>query len=355
MKKIVLLLLLAIGYESLMSQLKYVDAAIFPLYGKVDDSTETRYERLPARLKNVSRDPVWRLGKNTAGLAIRFRTNSKTIGARWETLNNTVMNHMPFVAIKGLDLYCYQNGHWQFVNSGRPIDKSTSATIISNLDGSFREYMLYLPLYDGLVSLEIGVDSLAEIATPDLDFPTRQKPLVFYGTSITQGACASRPGMAYPSQIGRLLNRETINLGFSGNGQLDIEIAHLMTQVDASIYVLDFVPNVTVEQIKEKLEPFVEILRRQQPQIPILLVENAIFPHSLFDTSITHYLPAKNRALKQVYLDLKKKGYSKLYYLDSKNLIGNDFDATVDGIHFTDFGFYRFVEKVLPAIERRIK
>ena len=132
-------------------------------------------------------------------MAIRFRSNSTTIAAKWEALINFHMNHMTDTGAKGLDLYCLQkNGEWRFVNSGRPNGKTNQATIIANMQPEEREYMLYLPLYDGLVSLSIGIDSLATIDQPLIDYPIRQKPIVFYGTSILQGGCASRPGMFRP-------------------------------------------------------------------------------------------------------------------------------------------------------------
>ena len=200
------------------AQLVYHDASKFPLLGKATEATGARYERLPDSLKNISRAPLWNLSRNSAGMAIRFRSNSTTIAAKWEALINFHMNHMTDTGAKGLDLYCLQkNGEWRFVNSGRPNGKTNQATIIANMQPEEREYMLYLPLYDGLVSLSIGIDSLATIDQPLIDYPIRQKPIVFYGTSILQGGCASRPGMAHTNIISRRLNRECINLGFSGN------------------------------------------------------------------------------------------------------------------------------------------
>ena len=219
------------------AQLVYHDASKFPLLGKATEATGARYERLPDSLKNISRAPLWNLSRNSAGMAIRFRSNSTTIAAKWETLINFHMNHMTDTGAKGLDLYCLQkNGEWRFVNSGRPGGKTNQATIIANMRPEEREYMLYLPLYDGLVSLSIGVDSLATIDQPLIDYPIRKKPVVFYGTSILQGGCASRPGMAHTNIISRRLNRECINLGFSGNALLDLEVAKVIAEVDASVF-----------------------------------------------------------------------------------------------------------------------
>ena len=169
------------------------------------------------------------------------------------------------------------------------------------MKGIGTEYMLYLPLYDGLENLEIGVKSTATISNPLVDSPRREKPVVFYGTSITQGGCASRPGMAYPNQLSRMLDRQIINLGFSGNGQLDLEIAEVMADIDASCFVMDCLPNVTVSQMDEKYFRFLEIIREKKSDIPILLVETILFPHMYFDQTVFLLLKEKNATLQKIF------------------------------------------------------
>ena len=132
---------------STQAQLLYRDASVFPLLGKATDATLTRYERLPASLESVSRKPLWDLGRNSAGLALRFRSNSTCIGAKWEVRDNRSMNHMTPTGIKGLDLYCLQDGKWVFAGSGRPQGKVNEATIVKNMDPEEREYLLYLSLH----------------------------------------------------------------------------------------------------------------------------------------------------------------------------------------------------------------
>jgi lysophospholipase L1-like esterase len=334
-------------------QIKYYDAAPFPLIGKITDQTETRYERLPAYLKDKTRPRVWQLGKNTSGLAIRFRSNSTSISAKWDLYEDVSMNHMTATGIKGLDLYAWTKDHWQFVNTGRPTSKTNEQTIIANMSAEEREYLLFLPLYDGVSSLSIGIDSTATILQPVLNYPDTKHPVVCYGTSITQGGCASRPGMSYSNILMRRFNREFINLGFSGNGQLDYEIAGMMAKRhDVSLFVLDFIPNVSTQQIKEKTEKFVRILREENPKTPILLVESVIFPHSYFDQSMHQLLIEKNNALREEYKKIKQHGCKNIYYLSSDHFLGKDGDATVDGIHLTDLGFERFSEKLYKGIKK---
>lgn len=333
------------------AQLIYYDASQFTLLGKATADTETLYERLPQRFKSISRPPVWTLGKNTAGLAVRFASNTTTVSLKWTVLQEVAMNHMTPTGIRGLDLYCLVNGKWTFVNSARPsmTGKETTTNIISNMEQLEREFMLYLPLYDGVVSLEIGVDSLATITKEKVGLPQREKPIVAYGTSILQGGCATRPGMAHTNTLSRWLDREIINLGFSGNGQLDYEIAELIAEVDASIFILDFMPNVSVEQIKEKMAKFYSIIRAKHPTTPIIFIEDPIFTFSDFDLSARKRIDALNDALHLEYNKLKVED-SNILLLSSKDMIGHDSEATVDGIHFTDLGFLRYAEYLYPTL-----
>ena len=355
MKTFAILAALLLCAFSVNSQTVYYDASEFPLYGKATDASATRYERLPDSLRNICSQPLWELGQNSAGLAIRFRSNSTSVSAKWEVLLDRNMNHMTPTGIKGLDLYCYQDGKWVSVNSARPTGKVNHATIIANMVPQEREYMLYLPLYDGLTSLLIGVDSLAMIDQPAINYPVREKPVVMYGTSILQGACASRAGMAHTNILSRWLNRECINLGFSGQGQLNLEIAEVIANVDAGCFVLDFVPNATVDQMNERFYDFYNIIRQKHPTTPIILLEDPIFTHSHFNQPIAKEISRKNETINRLYVELIEKGDKNIYFISSKDMIGDDNEATVDGIHFTDLGMMRYAELVYPVIKQCIK
>lgn len=153
--------------------------------------------------------------------------------------------------------------------------------------------------------------------------------------------------MSYTNILTRWMNREFINLGFSGNGQLDYEIADVMAKrKDAALFILDFIPNVTEEKIKDRTKNFVNIIRKENPNTPILLVESIIFPHSVFSTETANILSVKNNALRAEYEEMKKNGDKNLYYLNSNNLMNEDGEGTVDGIHLTDLGF-QFIAKAL--------
>ena len=341
---------------SASAQIVYHDAAQFPLYGKATQETLTRYERLPAKLQDTLRKELWDLGRNSAGQTIRFRTNSTTIKVKWESLNKFGMAHMTAVGVRGLDLYGYDEGRWYYAGTAFPVGKETETTLVKNMSGEEREYMLHLSLYDGVSSLTIGVDSLATITAPQMEFPSRERPLLFYGTSILQGGCANRPGMAHTNILSRWLGVECINLGFSGNARLDVEIAEVIAAVEnPGVIVLDFLPNVTVAQLKEKFHAFYKIVRQAHPQTPILLVENPYFPNGRFNQEVSKGYKEKNEVLHGFYKQLCKEGDKNVYFFSAKNILGNDGEATVDGCHFTDLGFMRYATELAPTLKKLMK
>ncbi|MBD5425622.1 MAG: hydrolase [Bacteroides sp.] len=343
------------------ADIKWHSADSLPLLGKgVDDAvTSTRYQRLPDSLKTkVKRDAVYYLSTQPAGMAIRFASDAPAINVKWNSLYKVEMNHMTPTGIRGLDLYTMlPDSSWTFVNSARPDlnSKSSNALVIANMEPVMREYMLYLPLYDGIDSLYIGIDGDYTLKAPAISLPDVEKPIVFYGTSLLQGACSSRPGIAHTNQIARRLNRQTINFGFSGNGQLDPEVADVIAAIpDPSMYVLEFVPNVNEEQIDTLMIPFVEIIEKAHPGIPILFVEDPQFPHGRFDRNMRHEIDYRNYLMKQKYDQLAAR-YPNLHFLSSADITGHDNEAYIDGIHFTDLGFIRYSDILEPILRSIIE
>ena len=324
-----------------------------PLLGTMAQNATKAYSRLPDSLENRVRKDVWDLGKNSAGLAIRFRSDASALGFKWKAMNKFNMNHMTPTGIRGMDLYALDSDGktWETVTSVRPLMNShtTETVAISDMKPEMREYMLYLPLYDGIDSIYIGTDSAAVLLQPNVNLPIREKPLVMYGTSILQGGCASRAGMVHTSILGRMFNREVINLGFSGNAQLDPEIAMLIAQSDPSLIVLDMLPNCMKEQLEEKLVPFYDIIRASHPQVPIIMVESPIFPIMKWNMETLQTITEKNETLAKIFAELKKKD-SNLYYFEGKDVL-KDREGTVDNYHLTDLGFKEFANNMYPMIK----
>lgn len=327
------------------------DISGMPVLGTLAPDASKAYSRLPDSLEQAVRPDLWALGLNSAGLSIRFRSDATDIGASWKALNKFSMNHMTPTGIRGMDLYVLEpDSGWTTVASARPSMSShnSKSLIMDNMPRRMREYMLYLPLYDGVDSIYILTDSAAVVQAPAVDLPRREKPIVMYGTSILQGGCATRPGMVHTSILERMFNREVINLGFSGNARLDYEIARLMASADASLYVLDTLPNCSAELLEERLENFVKILRESRPDTPILFVESPMFPAHRFSTEVHETLTHKNLVLREIY-DRIAAGDPNVHYMTSDRVL-SDPEATVDNYHLTDLGFVQFARSMQPVV-----
>ncbi|HOF40016.1 MAG TPA: SGNH/GDSL hydrolase family protein [Candidatus Hydrogenedentes bacterium] len=332
--------------------LLWYDAANLPIDGKGWNDVAACYDRLPARAEGVVRPPVWNLSRDSAGLAIRFQTDSPAIAARWVLRDsNLAMPHMPATGVSGLDLYVKLADRWMWVANGRPSQVTMQASLVTGIPEGMREYLLYLPLYNGVTSVHIGINPDSVLAAPPERSETTRSPVLFWGTSITQGGCASRPGMAYPSIVGRMMDRPTINLGFSGNGKLEPEMAAFIAELDVAVFVLDCCPNLKPEEIAERTEPVVQVLREAHPDTPIVLMENIIYQSGYFLPGTRRAYEAKNAELKAAYERLTAAGVTNLHYIPCDNLLGDDAEATVDGTHATDLGFQRMAEAVTPILK----
>lgn len=358
MKRIILIFISAAVPLLLFSQnnsqngnkLKYYGKESFLLEGTVfnDSVKENFYDRFPLSYKDKVRGPVWSLSRNSAGLSVRFLTNSSSIGVKWELISDSKMNHMAETGIKGIDLYYRTGRGWEYVNTARPQGKSNEYLLISGLSPEMREYRMYLPLYDGVKKLEVGIDSMGSIKKAS---PGTGKPIVFYGTSITQGGCASRPGMAHTNIISRKLDIDCINFGFSGNGKMEEPVSVLMSGIDALFYVIDGTNNMQPGDIHKSAIPLVETIRKKQPSIPIVFVEGLNDEKERLSDK-PGYMTERNNALKEEYKKMKEKGFKNVFYIEIDDAKGTDHEATVDGVHLTDLGFYRYADFLINKFRK---
>jgi hypothetical protein len=332
----------------------WYDLRLLDVEGKGWEATRAPYDRLPAKADKMVRGPVWGLSRHSTGMCARFVTDATAIQARWTvTSDRLAMPHMPATGVSGLDLYTRltPDGSWQWLGIGRPTQAPTNtATLVSGLSPGKREFLLYLPLYNGVSSVEIGIPKGSTLAKGPHRPAERQKPIVFYGTSITQGGCASRPGMVHTAILGRKLNRPVINLGFSGNGKMDLEVAQLLAELDPAVYVIDCLPNMAAKDVEERAEPFVRILLKAHPKTPILLVEDRTYANAGALESLRQRQAASRAALRKVYDKLVAEKAGSLHYLPGDKLLGDDGEATVDGSHPTDLGFVRQADAFQPAL-----
>lgn len=337
--------------------LTWIDARALPMEGCGWPAEAARYHRLPPRAQAVVRDPVWSLASHTAGMAIRFMTDAEVIHVRWRLRHKELsMAHMPASGMSGVDLYGYHDGAWRWAGCGIPQAIETSAPMGGALLPGRREYLLYLPLYNGIESLAIGIRPDATIgpATWRSDGGSAHKPFVIYGTSIVQGGCTSRAGMGYPETLARLMDRPSINLGFSGNGPMDLEMADFLGEIEVAAYVIDCLPNMTPDSVGERTIPFLSRLRAARPHTPILIVENIAYQRAFLQPAGTAGHEAKNAVLRNRLDTLRRQGMSGFQLVEAEPLLGTDGLGTVDGTHPNDLGFHRMAHALAPILQSLI-
>lgn len=310
------------------------------------------YDRLPAKAESIVRKPLWDLSKNSAGLQLRFITDAREIIVQYAVAGNLQMPHMPATGVSGIDLYAKdKNGSWLWA-AGNYSFGDTITYRFTNLSPEEREYVLYLPLYNTVKWMQIGVPKENAFAV----LPARkEKPIVVYGTSIAQGACASRPGLAWTNIVSRRFNQPVINLGFSGNGRLEPELINLLTEIDAGVYVLDCLPNMTasympVAELKKRLVHAVLQLQAKRPSTPILIAEHDGYTDGGINPVRYKAYTEVNKAVKEVFASLSAQGIKNIYLL-TKAEINQGIETMVDGTHPNDIGMMRYAD----AYEKKLK
>lgn len=310
--------------------------------------------RLPVKLKDSYRKPVWNLAQQPSGGRIRFVTNSTTLAIRLEYPHGADMQNMHAFGQTGVDLY-QGNRYWGTAVAARNskpgvVQEHTFYKDQSRVD---RESTLYLPLYVPVKILGVGVDADAEIKAPSTF--ALKKPVVFYGTSITQGGCASRSGLSYEAILGRELNVDFINLGFSGNGIGEPEMARTVASIDAAMFVLDFAHNnPTLESFKQAFDPFIAAIRAAHPQTPILLM-TPIYDARMESWAPRPLLDEMRVLIRQVAARRIAAGDMNLQVVEGIDLLGSSSgDSLVDGTHPNDRGFQAMADGLAVTIARTL-
>jgi len=340
------------------------DSSSFVIEGQAwPDKVASTYHRLPKQAEGVVREWVWNLGKHSAGLSIRFRSDAESITVRYKVKGNHAMPHMPATGVSGVDLYGKtSDGDWRWYR-GKYSFADTIQYRYSNIDpkekyhNKGREYQLYLPLYNEVEWLEIGVPEDAVLESLPLRL---EKPVVVYGTSIAQGGCASRPGMAWTSILGRKLDRPLINLAFSGNGRMEEEVINFITEIDAKIFVLDCLPNLgatkdrSLDEVRQLLISGVKQIRTKRPSTPILLVEHDGYSDGAVDADRYKTYTDLNRIAKEAFAQLQSEGVRDIHLL-TKEELNLSMESFVDGTHPTDLGMVEYAVAYEKKVRQVIK
>jgi hypothetical protein len=306
------------------------------------------YYRLPESVEGKVSNDVWSWSKCSSGLAVQFRTSSSRIAVRWTLPSDQLgLGMLESTSCSGLDLYVQGTEGWRWLNSAAPVAQSNETILVDEASESERTFLLLLPLYNQLQSLEIGV---AEGATFLQDEADADRPLVFYGTSITQGAFATRPGATLPAIMRFRLDRETVNLGFFGSARMEVEMASTLAEVDSGAYVIEPIANMIGLNVKERAYEFLMRLLEKQPDTPIILMEHPDYRMDLFPDAPLPGFKRGNRALRAAFDQVLAEGATNLYYVASEGIVVGDGKGTVDGIHATDLGFERIADALEPVL-----
>ena len=309
---------------------------------------ERRFCRLPVDALPDMSEAVRTLAWHTPGGMGRFRTDSSTIAIKVELPAVVDMPHMPRTGNSGFDLYLGGGKEKRFLNTARPRTNESvyEALLVDGLDRGMREWTLNFPLYNGVNRVLVGLDADAEVEPPS-PF-TVEKPLLFYGSSITQGGCASRPGNAYTHILARWLDANLVNLGFSGGAKGEPGMARLIATMDMSVFIMDYDYNApSAEHLEQTHEAFFRIVREARPELPAVIVSSPSV-----DTNPSRWVE-RREIVRRTYENAVRRGDSKVWFVDGETLFGTtDRDGcTVDGCHPNDLGFLRMAKAIRSSVE----
>jgi hypothetical protein len=332
------------------ANLDWYDVKTWGVEGRIlgDQERLSWFDRLPSSAKSKVTSNVWNLSRDSAGMMARFKTDAKSIHVHYKlTKEKLGLPHMPATGVSGVDLYARDgDGKWKWVQVSKPATQEVKAEIINGLAPGEREYAAYLPLYNGVEFMSIGVPKGSKIE----GLSPREKPIVFYGTSITHGASASRPGMVHTAILGRRLDMPVVNLGFSGNGRMDKEVGEYLIQIDAAAFVIDCLPNMNPADVTKKCIPLVQQLRVAKPTTPIFLVEDRRFTNDWILPAKHQFHTDNHAALRAAYDTLVKDGVKGLHYIPGDELYGTDTEGATDASHANDLGFMRQADVFEPIL-----
>ena len=327
---------------------RYTNARDLTLIGKIFPD-ELGYHRVDTAVYSTLPPAVKRLLTHSAGLAIRFSTNSTYIAAKWCVTPTRQYTNMTPIVNKGLDLYIKRNGKWQAAAVGRPDSLCSSSTLIRNMDSSVKECLLYMPLYDELKHLEIGVSPEAAIQPSEDPFKHR---VIVYGSSIVHGASAARPGLAYPSKLSRETGWHFLNMGMSGSAKMEKAVADMLAGAEADAFVLDCVPNTSPEDIEARTAYLVNTIRAAHPGKPVIVVGTVLRQTGFFDRVVGERVRRQNEQIREEFNKLIAEGVQDIYFIAGEDLLGHDHEGTTDGLHPNDLGFERMVQILKPELTK---
>lgn len=323
----------------------------FRLYGIYHDGE--LYRRLPEEIAKNTNPGVHALSTNTAGGRLRFITDSPYIAIKVILPHNTLFAHMPLTGIAGFDMYVRTEKGYEVTKTFIP-----HHSFKDNYEGVHdftgerceRDITLNFPLYNNVYELYIGYEEGSVLkAAPEY---TRKAPIVFYGSSITQGGCASRPGNAYTAIVSRKYDIDHINLGFSGNGKGEKIMADYIAGLNMSVFVLDYDHNANSnEHYEETHEPFFKAVRAKNPDLPIIIMTRPKYKDKLQPFEYGRLAIAK-----RTYDNAVASGDKNVYFIPGYELMEDAGEnGCVDFTHPTDYGFFSMAKRLSVELDKILK
>ncbi len=318
---------------------------VFELCGVYHNGTS--YTRMPTDVAESVSVGVTALHRNTAGGRLRFYTDSSTITLAAVSDFITGMPHFTHIGANGFDLYLDGKPQGSFYAFWRQ-EGDAYYLLVTKVLPHPGEVEIYFPLYANVVDLKVGVEKGSVISPTQKPFAI-EKPVVFYGSSITQGGCATRSGMSYEGIVCRALGLDHVNLGFSGNAKGEAEMAEYIASLDMSMFVFDYDHNAwSVEHLRETHKPFFDTIRAARPDIPIIMMSAPICDR---DRAFSKRL----EVVKETYEDAMYGGDKNVYFLSGDDLlsdVGNE--GLIDNCHPTDLGFWSMAHALLPVMKKAL-
>ncbi len=322
--------------------------ARFDLYGVIPPQNgDEKFLRMPEEVADKANDGVKSLNACTAGGRLRLKTDSEYIAVHAELTRISKMPHMAFTGSLGFDLYEIVDGKEIYRGTFvPPVDtQKTFEAVIGFSSAESRDLLINFPLYSGVEKLYIGLSDKATV-----EAPSKYKydiPVVYYGSSITQGGCASRPGNSYQQIISRRLGCDYINLGFSGSAKGERCMAEYIAGLKMSVFVYDYDHNSpSVETLEATHKPMFDVIRRAQPSLPIIMA-------SWTPTTKHPNTDERFEVIKKTYDIAKSEGDENVYLLDGRRMFDGicEDNGTVDGCHPNDWGFSAMAKAIGDAVE----
>ena len=350
---------MAIESAVVSNGVKWIDGKALPIEGRSFNDVDHYYDRLPSGVTTAVNGGVRSMKHHTSGMMFRFSTDSKRLVFKWVPyVSRLAMDHMPSTGVSGIDVYRFdaEKGRWLYVKTGR-IGNATKGGVLDIPWTPGTPCLVNLPLYNGVKEFTLGIDERATVKALGPRKSGVDKPVVFYGTSITHGGCASRPGMGFVNIVGRELDVPVVDLGFSGSGVMEYEMSEHLARIDASCYVLDCLWNMGMKNEKdvnnrrgrnvdENYEPFIRNLRAKRPNVPIVMAERC--------DVYCRPQNSQDRYIRSLYEKLKAEGWDNLVYLPKDGMYADDLEGTVDGTHPNDWGMMHLARAFGAAVAKAL-